>query len=117
MAGSERVGASFFPVNDMDGQSTIFRFAPSSRVIAKAEVMSCDMAGGGALLDVRTNIYYGVNEVGSHVWNLIQESKSVEDIRDAICALYDVDREQCAQDLDDLLGRLHEAGLIGVADE
>ncbi|MEM9510783.1 MAG: PqqD family protein, partial [Cyanobacteria bacterium P01_E01_bin.35] len=61
--------------------------------------------------------YYGLNNVGVSVWNLIQEPKTVMEIRDTILEEYDVESEQCSQDLFRLLKELSVVGLIKVKNE
>jgi hypothetical protein len=58
--------------------------------------------------------YFGLNDVGTVVWEKLQRPQAVSAIRDAILAEYDVDRSQCESDVLRLLNRLHDEGLIEV---
>ncbi|MEM7760497.1 MAG: PqqD family peptide modification chaperone [Cyanobacteria bacterium P01_A01_bin.40] len=69
------------------------------------------------ILNLKSGAYYGLNNVGVIVWNLIQEPKTVKEIRDTILEEYDVESEQCSQDLFRLLKELSVAGLIKVKNE
>jgi len=55
-------------------------------------------------------------EVGAVVWNLIAQPRRVTEIRDALLERYDVEADRCGRELIDLLGALHERGLIQVAE-
>ena len=92
-----------------------------SIVSAGAGVVSCDLVGSAALLNMRSNIYYTLNEIGSRIWDLIQQPKSVSAICIEVLARYDVDSKRCHDDVISLLRVLNDAGLIeiveGVADK
>ena len=90
------------------------RTSPASIVVAIRDQVSADLAGEAAILNLKSGVYYGLNAVGARIWSLIQEPKSVEDIRDAILNEYDVDPERCESDLLQLLQQLAAEGLIEV---
>jgi hypothetical protein len=60
---------------------------------------------------------YALNEVGSRVWELLDERRPIDDIAEAICREYEVSRDQAANDLGELLRSLETAGLIHPAGE
>ena len=86
----------------------------SSRVTAQPSVVACELADGSALLDSRSNVYYGLNATGSLVWEFIQQPRSVAEIRDHVVAAYEVAPAACADDLLVLLRQLADAGLVEV---
>jgi hypothetical protein len=88
-----------------------------SIVVAAKEQVSSDLAGEAVILDFKSGVYYGLNEVGASIWNLIQEPRTVNEIRDAILAEYEVEPEQCDRDLFALLQQLEASGLIEVKNE
>ncbi len=91
-------------------------FADDSLVSAVEDVVSCELAGGAALLDLRSSTYYSLNPVGAHVWELLQQPTSVADLQEALLARYEVEPAQCRQDLTQLLASLGELGVIKVVD-
>ncbi len=82
-------------------------------VIADSQV-SCELNQETVILHFNKGAYFGLNEVGTAVWEKLQRPQPVSAIRDAIIAEYDVDRRQCEADVLRLLNRLHEEGLIEV---
>lgn len=85
-------------------------------VAAKGQV-SADIGGELVLLNMASGEYFGLNAVGSRVWELIAEPVTVSDIRDHLLREYaDVDAERCTMDLLALLNDMHEASLIDTAD-
>ena len=90
------------------------RISPASIVVAVRDQVSADLAGEAAILNLKSGVYYGLNAVGARIWSLIQEPKTVKDIRDTILNEYDVDPERCESDLLQLLQQLAAEGLIEV---
>lgn len=88
-----------------------------SKVVVAKDQLSCDLSGEAAILNLKNGVYYGLDPVGARIWNLIQEPKTVNEIRDAILEEYDVDPDLCESDLFKLLQKLAEEGLIEVKDE
>jgi hypothetical protein len=86
-------------------------------VVAAKGQLSCDLAGEAVILDLNSGVYFGLNEVGARVWNLVQEPRSVREIRETILREYDVEPGRWEVDLQALLRELAEAGLVEVRDE
>ncbi len=89
----------------------------SSSVVATSEQASSDLEGEAVILNLKSGAYYGLNAVGASIWNLIQQPRTVSEIRDTLLAEYEVDSEQCDRELLALLQQLEAEGLIEVKDE
>jgi hypothetical protein len=85
-----------------------------STVVATGEQISAHFGDEVVILGLRTGSYYSLDLVGHFIWNLLQEPRQVSDIRDAILEEYDVDFEQCEQDLLALLTDLAAKSLLDV---
>jgi Coenzyme PQQ synthesis protein D (PqqD) len=88
-----------------------------SIIIAAKGPISCDLAGEVAILDVKYGTYYGLNAVGARIWNLIQEPKTVNEIRDILLKEYEVETECCEREVLALLQNLVAKELIEIEDE
>ncbi|MDE3169519.1 MAG: PqqD family protein [Acidobacteriota bacterium] len=86
----------------------------SSIVGATREHVSCSLGDEAAILNLKNSVYYGLNPVGARVWNLVQQERTVAEIRKVLVDEYDVEARRCEQDLLDLLEKLREQGLIEV---
>ena len=64
------------------------------------------------ILDVNSGQYFGLNEVGAFVWDLLESESDRDAIVAALTAAYDVDAAQAAADVDDLLRDLAARDLI-----
>jgi hypothetical protein len=80
-------------------------------VSATKDAVACQFGNGLALLNLKSNVYYSLNGVGAFIWELIQEPRSIVDIRSAVLARYNVDPERCRADVDALLKGLADNGL------
>lgn len=85
-----------------------------SIVVASANQLSADLSGEAAILHVPNGTYFGLDEVGARVWSLLQQPRTLGEVRDALLADYDVEAERCERDLIELIGRLAEHGLVDV---
>lgn len=75
------------------------------------------IAGETLIVPVRSGVadldyIYALNEVGSRVWELLDERRSVDKVVEAICTEYEVPPEQATRDIGELLSSLEAAGLI-----
>jgi len=86
-------------------------------VVVSQDQASCDLGKETVLLHLKTGAYYGLNAVGARIWNLIQEPRTVSEVRDAIVGEYDVEPERCERDVLALLKRLTREGLVEIRDE
>src|SRR5271170_6405846 len=85
-----------------------------SIVIAAPEQVSCPLGEESAILNLKNTVYYGLNPVGARVWNLLQQARTVGELRDAILDEYDVEAGRCESDLLELLEKMRREGLIEV---
>jgi Coenzyme PQQ synthesis protein D (PqqD) len=85
-----------------------------STVVAAKDQVSSDLGGEVAILDLKAGVYYGLDAVGARIWSLIEEPRTVKEIRDILLEEYDVEPERCERDLLALLQRLADEGLVEV---
>lgn len=87
-----------------------------SVVVATAEQVSCPLGDESAILNLKNSVYYGMNPVGARVWNLLQQPRSVSELRDTILDEYEVAAERCEHELLELLEKMRTEGLVEVRD-
>lgn len=87
-----------------------------STIVATKNQVSCDLAGEAAILDLQSGVYYGLDAVGARIWELIQEPKTVTEVRDALMEEFDVEPERCQSDLLALLEQMSQNKLIEIHD-
>lgn len=89
----------------------------TSIVVVTKDQVSCDLSGEAAILNLKSGIYFGLNNVGNSIWKLIQEPKTVKEIKESILEEYDVDPDLCRNDILEILQELSTHGLIEILDE
>jgi len=66
------------------------------------------------LLNTHTNKYYGLEEVGARLWELLKQGKSLKETHRILLNEYDVNATQLEQDMLELVNHLVENGLVEV---
>ena len=83
-------------------------------VVATSEQVSCPLGEESAILNLKNSVYYGMNPVGARVWDLLQQPKSVTELRNALLEEFEVDEVRCGGDLLALLETMRSEGLIEI---
>ncbi len=88
------------------------RIDPALLITSDPEVVGCMLGEGSALLNLRTNIYYSLNEVGAFVWGALGQQVAFRNLVDQVCTEFGAPGEQVEHDLAHLIIKLDEAGLV-----
>ena len=86
-------------------------------VVAVKDQIYRDLEGEAVILNLKSGMYYGLNEVGVRVWQLLREPTSVKGIRDTLLKEYEVEPDRCERELLALLQDMADNGLIEVKGE
>ena len=77
-----------------------------------------DQTGGGTvLLNLASSKYFILDDVGTRMWQLLNEHKELKPTAQAMLAEYAVEPRQLEQDLLDLTAKLLDHGLLQVSGE
>jgi Coenzyme PQQ synthesis protein D (PqqD) len=87
-----------------------------STVITAADQVCSRLGKETVILELKQGAYYRLNSVGSVVWEMIQQPKSIESVYCSLLAEYEIDAETCKQDLLALITELQVAGLVKLVD-
>jgi hypothetical protein len=87
----------------------------TSRVRIDDDVLFQELQGEAVLLNLKTGVYFGLDEVGTRIWQLMGQNGLLSEMLKLMLQEYDVPEEQCAQDLLDLVAQLQEQGLVTIA--
>ena len=79
------------------------------------DVLAQELHDETVLLDLDSENYFGLDSVGTRIWQLLNEGQDKSDMVDTLLGEYEVEREVLEKDISELLGRLNEAGLIKIA--
>lgn len=83
-----------------------------TRVAASRDQVSAQLDGEAVILSLADGVYYGLNPVGASVWTLLEQPRTVAELRDAIVAEFDVDAPTAEADLRALLHEMAARGLV-----
>jgi hypothetical protein len=96
--------------------SIVAKDVMNKTVAAVKDQVSCALDGDTVILHLGSGTYYGLNAVGSTIWNLIQEPLTIDDIHNRLLQQYEADAGDCKRDLLNLLDDLTKAGLVEIRD-
>ncbi|NJN18500.1 MAG: PqqD family protein [Oscillochloris sp.] len=85
-------------------------------ISATGEQISSHMGEELVILSLKNGTYYGLDPVGSFIWGLLEQPRSLIDLCDAVTAEYEVSREQCEGDVHALIRDLADHGLVEIRD-
>ncbi|MBT8348216.1 MAG: PqqD family protein [Sulfurovum sp.] len=77
-------------------------------------VFAQEVDGEMVLLDMESENYFGLDEVGTAIWQAMQEHGNLQEVFNALLEQYDVEAEVLEKDLSDFVGKLLESGLVEV---
>jgi len=86
------------------------------KVVISDQVISQEVMNETVLLDLQSESYFGLDAVGTRIWQLIRQDKDLEYIYATLLAEYEVDESRLRADLEELISLACEHGLITLAD-
>ena len=89
----------------------------TSVVARSADQISAEVDGETLLMSIERGKYYGMDAVGSRIWALLEQPRSIGEICDALMASFEVEREHCQRDVIAFVRDLLEQNLATLADE
>jgi hypothetical protein len=88
----------------------------TQRVITPDDVLVRELEGQSVLLNLETEHYFSLDEVGTRMWELLTGSASIQAAYDALLTEYDVAPDLLRTDLQTLIERLELKGLLTLSD-
>ena len=81
-------------------------------VLLSDQVVFRELDGEGVLLHLDKGIYFGLNDVGTRIWALLQEKGSLQTVFEALQRQYQVEPERLEKDLLALIAQMLEKNLV-----
>ncbi len=99
------------------------RFANSKKgnveienIISKnPEIDATDLDGEVVMMNMEKGQYFMMNDVGSRIWEIIEEPIKVSEIINALLSEFEVEREECENTVMEFLNDLNYGDLIRVS--
>src|SRR5260370_38756969 len=100
----------------IEGQDSLGRAVPivsfTDRAATPAHVLIRVLDRESVLLNLETEQYFGLDETGTRMWQLLTGSPSIDAAYQELLAEFDVDPELLRSNLIELLSRLGDCGLL-----
>lgn len=89
-------------------------FGAKTVVQIRTDVLSRQLGDEMVALDLESGTYFGLNEVGSRIWSLLQTPLPLGAVQEALLREYEVPAEELWRDLEFLVSELVRHGLAEV---
>lgn len=81
-------------------------------ITVSEQVLVQELGNESIMLNMHDGYYYTLDGIGTRIWQLMAEEKSVAEIIDQMLVEYDVDEDSLRRDLAELLEKLLATGAI-----
>lgn len=85
-----------------------------SVVTANAGLMASEVDGELVMMDVDKGTYYGLDPVGSRIWQELSEPTRLADVCARLRSNYDVDQDRCESEVLAFVADLQRNGLVTI---
>jgi hypothetical protein len=86
--------------------------APTERFAVHPSVIYRELSGETVLLNLESGVYYGLDAVGTRVWQLLQQGGTIASVCDVMAGEYDVSPDVLREDVSRLVSELRDRGIV-----
>ncbi|MCP4307850.1 MAG: PqqD family protein [bacterium] len=86
----------------------------SQKVVASENVLVRELAGEAVLLNLDNEQYFGLDDIGYRMWDVLTTSDSVDKAMEILLSEYDVEPNRLLQSIQGLIEKCTEHGLVQV---
>ena len=87
----------------------------ASRVRVNDDVLFQELQGEAVVLNLKSGVYFGLDPVGTRIWQLFAGHELLSEIAQTIVAEYEVTEDRSTADLLALVADLERNGLVTVS--
>jgi len=84
----------------------------TDQLFVHPSVICRELSGETVLLNLESGVYYGLDAVGTRIWQLILQGCTIANVCDTMIKEYDVERDVLHADVMRLVGELREQGIV-----
>lgn len=88
----------------------------STQIEISKDVLVRDLNGEAVILDLKSQRYFGLDEIGLVTWQLLSRHLDVDVVKEKMLEEFEVEPSRLEEDLAAFLRRLEDEGLIVVHD-
>lgn len=89
---------------------------PQTRYQRSPEMVHSSIDGEVVMMSVDKGEYYGLNAMGSRIWELLEKPHSLEELCRELMSGFEVDQETCQAEVSRFLSEIADQKLVAVAD-
>ena len=86
----------------------------TQKITISDQALSQEVNGETVILDMASESYFGLDEVGTRIWQLLQEKDDLHTVFETLLDEYEVEAGQLETDIKELLEKLVESGLVKI---
>jgi hypothetical protein len=86
--------------------------AEQIRLVRSDEPLTALVDGDTVMFSAKHGAYFGLDEVGTRIWDLLEQPRSLEDVCATLCSEFDVDAATCRRDVSALVEEMRRASLV-----
>ncbi len=80
------------------------------------DILDAEIDGEAVMMSIEKGEYYGLDKIGSEIWEMLAEPRSLAQLCDALLERYDVGPEECERDVVAFLETLLADGSVLIPD-
>ena len=88
------------------------KITPNKIIQRNKEILTSDLDGEKVMMSIEKGEYYGLGKTGTFIWDNIDEPVKINDLVVMITEKYNVDKDQCFEDILPFITDLIEKELI-----
>jgi hypothetical protein len=89
-------------------------FSMTMRVTSPKHVLVRTFENESVLLNLDSESYHGLDDMGTHMWQAVTQSKTIQDAYNLLLSEFEVDPGTLKKDLTDFIERLVQRGLVEI---
>jgi len=89
----------------------------TARVKVPSHVLVQEVGGESVLLNLQNERYFGLDEVGTRIWSALTKEETIQSAYETLLREYEVEAEVLQSDIEELVQKLLENGLVETVGE
>ena len=87
----------------------------NARASVPQDILVSELAGESVILNLKSECYFGLDQMGTLMWNAVTKAESIQAAYEELLAEYEVGEDELKKDLTELVCKLVDQGLLEVA--
>ena len=79
-------------------QRSNMSISPNTFLSRNLEIITNEIDDEILMMSIEDGKYYGLNPVGSEIWKLIEEPKTLEEVIPALMEIFEIDEDSCRKE-------------------